>query len=100
MYASPGQRFVTRASRIRHDLAFLVSYSLAHVQTQQGRIIYLISERGRVLAGNFNSIYAHSYRESAAVIGSRIRILSDTKLRDSCRRWLKADPSLLDLYNI
>ncbi|MEV4219102.1 ABC-three component system middle component 2 [Nonomuraea sp. NPDC049725] len=99
-YASPGQRFVTRRSRLQHDLSLLVAYGLTKVDVDKGSIVYIITPKGKELAGQLRSLYAQSYRTSVEIIGARIKPLSDTKLQDRCREWLRADPSLLDLLNI
>ncbi|MFJ2727782.1 ABC-three component system middle component 2 [Streptomyces collinus] len=97
-YASPGQRFATRRSRIQHDLALLVSYELAKVQVRDGFRTFVITPKGTAAAQELRSLYADSYRNSAEVIGSRLKRLSDKKLQENCRTWLRADPALLDLY--
>jgi hypothetical protein len=99
-YASPGQRFVTRRSRLQHDLSLLVAYGLTRVDVNQGSIIYVITPKGKELSDQLNSLYAQSYRTSVEIIGARIKSLSDTKLQDRCREWLHADPSLLDILNV
>ncbi|WP_152563961.1 ABC-three component system middle component 2 [Actinomadura welshii] len=99
-YASPGQRFETRRSRIRHDLSILLAYDLIRIKADHGNIVYTITEEGKETANRFNSLYAKSYRLSAEIVGRRIVRLSETKLRQQCRNWLRADPALLDLYNL
>ncbi|MGW2937653.1 ABC-three component system middle component 2 [Streptomyces sp. NPDC001156] len=97
-YASPGQRFATRRSRIQHDLSLLVSYALAKVKAKDGFRTFVITSKGAAVAHELCSLYADSYRNSAEVIGSRLHRLSDKKLQENCRTWLRADPALLDLY--
>ncbi|MER6169861.1 ABC-three component system middle component 2 [Streptosporangium sp. NPDC001681] len=99
-YASPGQRFVTRRSRLQHDLSLLVAYGLTGVGIDQGSIVYSITSKGKDLADQLGSIYAQSYKTSVEIVGARIKPLTDVKLQDRCREWLRADPSLLDLLNI
>lgn len=99
-YASPGQRFATRRSRIRHDLSILLAYGLITIETNNGSIVYVITDDGSITANQFGSLYARSYRLSADIVSRRIQRYSDNKLRQQCRDWLKADPSLLDLYNL
>jgi hypothetical protein len=99
-YASPGQRFATRRSRIKHDLSVLVAYGLVRVDAHQGNLVYVITEEGKDTAQQFHSLYAASYRTSAQIVGRRIQKCSDSKLRSECRQWLKADPALLDLFNL
>ncbi|MGV9760947.1 ABC-three component system middle component 2 [Streptomyces tricolor] len=98
-YASPGQRFATRRSRIQHDLSLLVSYALAKVEVKEGFRTFAITPKGVATAHELCSLYADSYRNSAEVIGARLHRLSDKKLQENCRTWLRADPALLDLYD-
>ncbi|MEV0929117.1 ABC-three component system middle component 2 [Streptomyces phaeochromogenes] len=97
-YASPGQRFATRRSRIQHDLSLLVSYELAKVEVSEGFRTFVITPKGISVSLELKSLYADSYRSSAEIIGSRLHRLSDKKLQENCRSWLRADPALLDLY--
>lgn len=99
-YASPGHRFVTRSGRLQNDLAHLVSYGFAIPTTSSGYRVFKISESGMVAAGQLNSIYAQAYRDSVGVIMNRIRKVPDSKLPEYCRKWLQADPAMLDLLNL
>ncbi|MFF6891299.1 ABC-three component system middle component 2 [Streptomyces microflavus] len=99
-YASPGHRFVTRRSRLTNDLALLLSYGFAIPATSAGHRVYQISESGRSAANHLSSIYAQAYRASVEMIVKRVRKIPDSKLPEFCRKWLHADPAMLDLLNV
>ncbi|MDQ8706655.1 hypothetical protein RCO28_29895 [Streptomyces sp. LHD-70] len=99
-YASPGHRFVTRRARLQSDLALLVAYGFVEPATGDGYRVFRITESGSDAAGQLSSIYALAYRESVEVIAKRLRKVADSKLPEFCRKWLNADPAMLDLLNI
>lgn len=86
-YASPAQRYVTAQQRLPGDLARLVGYGLVTCAAA-GRVRYAITESGRLLAGQFTAMYAHSYAAAARVVVGRLRRLSGSKLRENMREWL------------
>lgn len=98
-YASPGQRFSSRRERLQHDLALLVSYGLAAVEQVPGRVTYGITETGQNIADGFTALYARGYVKSAETVIARLRRLSDTRLREEARGWLRAPDTLLDLVD-
>ncbi|MGC4929077.1 hypothetical protein [Streptomyces sp. DT117] len=99
-YASPGHRFVTRRRRLQSDLALLVAYGFVQPGTSAGYRVFRITSSGSEAAGQLSSIYAQAYRESVEVISKRVRKVVDSKLPEFCRKWLNADPAMLDLLNI
>ncbi|MFD7885236.1 ABC-three component system middle component 2 [Streptomyces bauhiniae] len=99
-YASPGHRFITRRSRLQNDLAMLVAYGLAKPGATKGHRVYTITDTGREISEQLTSVYADAYRESAKVVSKRIEKVPDTKLQEKCRDWLKADPAMMDLYDL
>ncbi|WP_159400333.1 ABC-three component system middle component 2 [Streptomyces sp. XY431] len=99
-YASPGHRFITRRSRLQNDLAMLVAYGLAKASTSKGHRVYIITDSGREISEQLTSVYADAYRASAEVVSKRIEKVPDTKLQEKCRDWLKADPAMMDLYDL
>lgn len=98
-YQSSSQRFSNRRARLQHDLALLTSFGLVTVGSAAGRIGYETTESGRAAAGSLRALYAHAYRDSAAIIVKRLRRLSDSKLRSEAGAWLRADDFLIDLYD-
>lgn len=103
-YASSGQRFTSRRERLQHDLGLLVAYGLASATVQGGAVIYTITRAGSNLAARFTALYARSYLVSAAVVVRRLRRLSDTKLRENARAWLRPEhasfpDAILDLFD-
>lgn len=99
-YASPGHRFITRRSRLQNDLAMLVAYGLARPEVANGHRVYIITDDGREISEQLTSVYADAYRVSAKVVSKRIEKVPDTKLQEKCRDWLKADPAMMDLYDL
>ena len=98
-YASPGQRFSSRRERLQHDLALLVSYGLATVSQAPGRVMYAITDDGQRFADQFTALYARAYVTSAETLIARLRKLSDSRLREESRRWLRAPAAMLDLVD-
>lgn len=94
-YASSGQRFVSRRRRLQHDLARLVALGIATL----GSTGYLITGRGSELAGQFRSIYADSYRQSAEIILRRLVPLSGKRLQAKAEEWLGHSWLLIDLLD-
>ncbi|MFM1724428.1 MULTISPECIES: hypothetical protein [Rhodococcus] len=94
-YASSGQRFLSRRRRLRHDLAHLVALGLVTL----GSTGYLITERGAELVGQFRSIYADAYRQSAEIILRRLVPLSGTRLEAKAEEWLGHSWLLVDLLD-
>jgi hypothetical protein len=97
-YASPGHRFVTRRSRLQHDLAYLVAYGMCDVSAVGGERRYLLTELGIRSSRQLIALYAQAYRDAATMILRRIGKFSDSKLRQQLSAWLKTDPVLLDLF--
>ncbi|MEM6109825.1 hypothetical protein AAHS21_26880 [Mycobacterium sp. 050272] len=90
-YASPTQRFTNRRERLQHDLAILISYSLAmpHVE---GKVTYGVTPAGHELASQFTAVYAAAYRLSAEIVIRRLTRLSDRRLRENAREWISMSP--------
>lgn len=95
--ASPGHRFSSRRQRLQHDLSHLLAYGLVRVQRIPGHVVYGLTESGSELAGAFTALYARSYAISADTVIKRLQKLSDSRLRDQARQWLRAPDTLLDL---
>jgi hypothetical protein len=85
-YASPAQRFATRRERLQHDLALLVAYGLATTSVH-GQVRYRLTETGHDLASRFTAMYARSYTAAARIVISRLRRVSDARLRDNMTEW-------------
>lgn len=93
-YASTGSRFANRRRRLQHDVAILVAYNLAE-RRDEG---YGLSERGAEFVEALAALYADQYQTSVQVVHERLRKLSDSKLAESARGWLKTPSLILDLY--
>lgn len=98
-YASPGQLFSSRRERLQHDLALVVSYGLVDIRREPGRVTYGITDEGERIASQFTALYARAYVSSAETVISRLRKLSDSRLRVDARNWLRAPATLLDLID-
>ena len=97
-YQSSAQRFSSRRERLQHDLAMLIAYGLACASSEARRVVYALTAGGRERASLFRSLYAHSYRSSAALVGRALNGLSDRALQQQTREWLRADELLVDLF--
>lgn len=93
-YASTGSRFANRRRRLQHDVAILVAYNLAE-RRQEG---YGLTGRGADFVEALAALYADQYRASVQVVHERLKKLSDSKLAESARGWLKTPSLILDLY--
>ena len=93
-YASTGSRFANRRRRLQHDVAILVAYNLAE-RREEG---YGLTERGADFVEALAALYADQYRASVQVVHERLRKLSDSRLAESARGWLKTPSLILDLY--
>lgn len=93
-YASTGSRFANRRRRLQHDVAILVAYNLA-VRREEG---YGLTERGADFVESLAALYADQYRASVQVVHERLKKLSDSKLAEAARGWLKTPSLILDLY--
>jgi hypothetical protein len=98
-YQSAAHLFATRRERIRFDLSRLVGLAMVETVIQEGKIAFAVSERGVGLADTFASLYAQSYRESAALVAGAFNKLSDSKLRVEAGNWLRAESFLIDLVD-
>ena len=65
----------------------------------QSRVAYGVTERGSAIAKELRALYAVSYRESASIVIRRLNKLSDKRLREEARRWLRAEGFLIDIYD-
>lgn len=99
-YQSAPQRFSNRRARLQHDLALLVAYGHVHVSGVGGRVEYELSAAGAPLAEGLSALYAHAYRRSARIVINRLKRLSDKRLREQARDWLRAEALLIDLYDV
>lgn len=93
-YASTGSRFANRRRRLQHDVAILLAYNLAE-RREEG---YGLTERGADFVDSLAALYADQYRASVQVVHERLKKLSDSKLAESARGWLKTPSLILDLY--
>jgi hypothetical protein len=98
-YAAPGQRFATRRERIVSDVAYLVSFGLAHVVVADQKRVIRATAFGVETASRLTSVYADGYRESVRRVAPRISKLSDKAMQERLTDWLRADPVLFDLVD-
>lgn len=98
-YQSSSQRFSNRRARLQHDLAWLLSRGLVGLSSRGGRIAFDLTERGTQLANQFTALYAIAYRQSAEIVIRKLKGMSDTRLRNEAKQWLRADSLLIDLYD-
>lgn len=94
-YASTGQRFASRLRRLQHDLSLLVAYGLVTIDNEG----YGLTEAGKTIASQFNSVYADSYREGARVVLARLKRLSDRNLKRNADEWLGRSWLLIDVLD-
>lgn len=99
-YNSSAQRFANRRARLRHDLALLAARNLVEVAAEGSHITFSVSDHGTQLAGRFGSLYANSFRTGVTIVVRRLSKLSDRAIGESARRWLRAEPFLIDLYGL
>lgn len=98
-YQSSAQRFTNRRARLQHDLMMLIAHDLAYASTAQGKVEYGITDMGHEFTSSIRSLYARAYRRSARLIVSYLNRLSDTKLQENAKLWLRAEPFLIDIYD-
>ncbi len=96
-YNSSAQRFTNRRARLKHDLALLSARALIEITAEGRHITFSASERGRELAGAFTSLYADSFRAAVQIVVSRLNKLSDKAIIEGARKWLRAEPFLIDI---
>lgn len=99
-YQSSAQRFSNRRARLRSDLAQLVALGLAAPTAANRRVVYALTDNGREVASKLTALYARSYRTSAAMIVAKLSRLSDKRINEQTRQWLKADAFLIDIYDV
>ncbi len=97
-YTSSAQRYSSKRESIKHYLALLLAKGLIDVSNQEGKIIFVITERGSSTVNKINTIYAIAYRKSVGYIIKRLKDYSDKKLWECSRKWLEAKAFQIDLY--
>lgn len=98
-YISSSQRFSNRREKLKHYLAKLLVRDLIEVKNHDGQFLYSITDLGIKKSSEFKSLYMGAYKKSAAIIVSKLSKLSDKRLADNARQWLKAEPFIIDLYD-
>lgn len=97
-YHSSSQRFTSRRSRIKHDLAHLLALGLLSARPEGSKVAYALTDQGHELAARFSSSYADGYRASARIVARALNRLADTRLRERVAEVLEARPFVIDLY--
>ena len=98
-YHSSAQRFTNRRARLRHDLALLAAGALVEIKPEGNHVTFALSEKGHEAAGHLGTLYADAFRSSAKIVVRNLNRLSDKKLHESARGWLRAEPFLVDIYD-
>jgi len=98
-YISSSQRFTNRREKLKHYLAGLLVRNLIQVNNVNSQLLYSITEEGKYVATQFKSLYTKAYKKSAGIIIKKLSKMSDKKLTDNAREWLRAEPFLIDLYD-
>lgn len=98
-YQSSGHRFTNRRARMQYDLSRLIAFGLIQPATNAGRVVFALTEEGRMHGSRYRCLYARAYRRSARVVVQRLHKLSDRRLNEQAREWLQARPFLIDLYD-
>lgn len=99
-YNSAAQRFTNRRARLQHDLAMLVALALVRVVSTDHHITFALTGEGRRSAGELQTFYARGFRASAEIVIRKLNRLGDRKLPERAREWLRAEPFLIDLYDM
>lgn len=98
-YISSSQRFTNRREKLKHYLAELLTRDLITVNNIDGQLLYSITIKGKEIVSKFKSLYTTAYKKSAAIIIDKLSKMSDKKLTENARVWLKAEPFVIDLYD-
>lgn len=98
-YASPGQRFVSRRSRVASDVSQLIAFGLVRLTTHGGQRVFEVTDLGQEASERLCSVYADAYRLSVASVIPLVTRLSAPKMREQLEIWLRADPVLFDLID-
>jgi hypothetical protein len=97
-YQSSAQRFSNRRSRLQFDVSRLIAIGLVVAEVSDGRVAYTITDAGRNVADQMISLYAQAYRRSVGLMISRLGALTDKRLREDAKNWLRAEPFMIDIY--
>jgi hypothetical protein len=98
-YISSSQRFTNRREKLKHYLAALLMRDLITVNNVDGQFLYSITGTGKNVASQFKSLYTKAYRMSAGIIINKLSKMSEKKLAENAREWLRAEPFIIDLYD-
>jgi len=98
-YISSSQRFTNRREKLKHYLAGLLMRDLIDVRNIDGQLLYCITKKGKETAVKFKTLYSLAYKKSSAIIIKKLARLSEKKLSDNAREWLRAEPFIIDLYD-
>lgn len=99
-YNSAAQRFTNRRARLQRDLALLVALALVKVVPTDRHITFALTESGRSSADELQTFYARGFRASAEIVVRKLNRFGDRKLTERAREWLRAEPFLIDLYDV
>ncbi len=98
-YISSSQRFTNRREKLKHHLSGLLMRDLIDIRNIDSQLLYSITSRGKEIAKSLKSLYSLAYQESSVIIIKKLAKLSDTKLDNDAREWLKAKTFIIDLYD-
>lgn len=97
-YSSSAQRFTNRRRRLQHDLGVIASRGLIEARVVERRLEWSPTDEGRRIAASFTALYAAAYRMSAELVIRTLGGMTDKRLRERSREWLKASDFMIDLY--
>lgn len=99
-YQSSAQRFTNRRGRLQHDLSRLVAYNLAGAIVSHGRVTYAITASGQKFTSQLQALYALAYQRSARIVVKKLGALSDRRLEDDAKHWLRAESLMIDIFDV
>lgn len=96
-YISSSQIFSSRREKLRHYIAGLICRNLISFKNIDRQIKYSITQEGKSVANCYKSLYVKAYKKSAELVIKKLSKISDTKLLQLSKDWLKAEPFTMDL---
>jgi hypothetical protein len=99
-YSSSNHRFISRVEKLKYCISYLISRDLINIDYNDGRILYIITQKGIDIAATIKTFYSNSYRKSSIMVIKLLEPMSNTKLFKESKKWLKADTFVLDLIDM
>lgn len=98
-YISSSHRFINRMEKLKYYMSYLISRDLIDIANCDGRINYLITNKGTDVSNSIKTFYANAYKESCRIVIKHLESMSDTKLWKESQKWLKAENFVIDLID-